>query len=285
MKSVIVLSEKSSGSTAIQDLLAKFADLKHVQHTHHWAFETLYWSLAASILEMPQTKIPDSVVPVPKVAARDELIALVRNNSHDFIPPQDDKDLVMNGWRHLCEAHAPIFLEKSPHHLCQQSSLDLIAQWMDVNNDIDTVLIGLVRNPMDTIYSQYARWRARPEALEGQWRTAYKNLLTLKDRVGDRVYIIRYEDLIQSTSVMEPVFNAIGVEADLADHNHMHQKSIQKWRADNAFGFALSEETITLAEQYGYQRTDMHNQPTPLWPLRREATRVGYKIKAKLGFA
>ncbi|HYE74680.1 MAG TPA: sulfotransferase, partial [Blastocatellia bacterium] len=190
-KCIIILSEKSSGSSACQNLLAKFANIRHVARTRHYENETLYWTKAASILGLPQLSMVDSEVPLPRQRAKAELISLLRDNLDDYVPPDNDRQLIFEGWRSLCWKYSPIFLEKSPHHLCQWSALELIIECIKEVYDVDFLLIGLIRNPMDTAYSQFNRWRSRPEQVQKQWLTAYQNLLKLKQIVGEQLVIVR----------------------------------------------------------------------------------------------
>lgn len=276
-KNIIILSEKSSGSSACQNLLAKFADIQHVSKTRHYQNETLYWTKAASILGLPQLKMVDSEVPIDREKARTDLLSLLKDNLDDYTPANKDKELIMAGWKLLCKQHSPIFLEKSPHHLCQWSAIELIIEYIREVNDVDILLIGLIRNPMDTIYSQYKRWKSPPEKVEKQWIVAYKNLLRLRNIIGNRLVILRYEDMVSSLESLEPVFNFCEVTASHADKTYFHQKSLQKWKNDILFGFSLSNETVELAEKYGYQRDELTNEAHLLWPVARTLSRIVYK--------
>ena len=273
-KSIIILSEKSSGSSACQNLLVQFANIENVSKTRHNENETLYWTKAASILGKSQLKMVDSEVPIEREKAKAELISLLKDNLDDYIPPVKDEELIMEGWRLLCKKHSPIFLEKSPHHLCQWSAIELIIECIRKINDVDFLLIGLVRNPMDTIYSQYKRWKSPPEKVQEQWLVAYQNLLRLKEIVGDQLVIVRYEDMVTSLEYLEPAFNFCEVTVRTADKTYLHQKSLQKWKNDVFFGFSLSDETIELAEKYGYQRDELTNETYLIWPAVRTLSRI-----------
>ena len=135
---------------------------------------------------------------------------------------------------------------------------------------------------MDTIYSQYDRWKAHPGKVEKQWLTAYQNLLRLQNLMGDKLVIVRYEDMVVSLSCLEPVFRFCGVEASTADNTYLHQKSLHKWKRDSWFGFSLSNETIALAEKYGYEKEDVVNHDRILWPVVRTLSRAAYQITKPL---
>ena len=281
-KCIVILSEKSSGSSACQNLLAKFEDIKYVQKTRHYENETLYWTKAASILGLPQRDMLDSEVPIERDRARTDLITLLRDNLDDYSPADDDRSLIFDGWRQLCESYTPIFVEKSPHHLFQWSALELIVECQQRYPEIDFLLLGLIRNPMDTIYSQFQRWRAHPEKLQAQWLVAYQNLLKLKEVAGEKLVIIRYEDMVSSLSYLQPVFQFCEAKVSDADQHYLHRDSLMNWKRDSTFGFALSEEVISLAQRYGYQLDELQNEPTMFWPVYRDFTRTAHRIKVPL---
>lgn len=274
---IILLSEKSSGSSAFQRLLARHADIRHLAKTRHVHFETLYWTKAASILELPQVDMVDSEVPMPRERAKADLDSLLRDNLEAYSPSSDDREMIFDGWRRLCESHAPVFLEKSPHHLCQWSALELIIESMSRLPTIDTMLVGLIRNPMDTLYSQFRRWKARPEERELRWQIAYRNLQRLAQSVGDKLVTLRYEDVVADVNQLKPIYDFCGVKVD-ATPAPLHDQSLQKWKRDAAFGFQLSSTSIELARDWGYDESELFNQGSRFWPIIREVSRFKYRL-------
>lgn len=281
-KSLIVLSEKSSGSSALQNLLSSVGDVRHVRRTRHYENETLYWTKAASVLEMPQLDMVDSEVPISRARARADLVTMLEENLDGYTPPADDRELIMGGWERLCERYSPVFLEKSPHHLCQQSALELILQCTRELAEVDFMLLGLVRNPMDTIYSQYRRWKSRPEKVEQQWLVAYRNLLRLRDTAGVPLVIVRYEDMIGSLAPLQPVLDFCGCSQQDLDPGYFHRGSVAKWKRDPLFGFVPSAELVELAGHYGYDSSQLDNTPNRFWPVIREFTRASHRAVAPL---
>lgn len=275
---IVVLSSKSSGSSACQRLLASVATVNLVEKTRHRENETLYWTKAASVLGLPQQALLDSEIPIPVDKARQDLVALLEDNIPAYRAPFNDESLVFDGWRALCHHYAPIFLEKSPHHLHQKAALDLLVQCMERCPDIDFLLIGLIRNPMDTLYSMFQRWRTPPEAAQYEWLIAYRNLLDLADRIGNRLLIVRYEDMVTSTAVLAPVYDFMDVAAVEAAGTKLHSRSLAKWRNDERFGFQLAPEVQALATQFGYAPHTMANDVNRWWPLYRRLLRTRYKV-------
>ena len=181
---IMILSEKSSGSSALQSSLSRIDGVHLIEWTQHSERETLYWTKAASILGLPQIKMVDSEVPFTPDRARTEIVDLLSRNLPSYIPSlRDDQALLFGGWEALCDRYGPVFVEKSPHHLCQWSALELIRECVDRCKHIDFLLIGLVRNPLAVLYSQFIRWQTRPELLQMQWLNAYRNLGCLKPSV------------------------------------------------------------------------------------------------------
>ena len=278
LKCIIILSYKSSGSSVCQRLLTQSPNINHVNYTRHFEFETLYWTKAASILGLPQNKMLNSEVPIPAKRAREEVIFFLRENGVVAKQSADELAMLFDGWQSLCEVYSPVFLEKSPHHLSQPAVLKLINQCAEAMPHIQFHFIGLIRNPMDTLYSAYKRWKTIPELGQDEWRIAYQNLLAFKNVVKHQLTIIRYEDLVQSFSCLQPVFDFAGVNCDELDSNTLHRRAMQKWRSDSRYGFQLNGETAVLAQQFGYLPEQLTNKPKRFWPLYRDISVSLYKI-------
>ncbi|HWQ13213.1 MAG TPA: sulfotransferase, partial [Roseiflexaceae bacterium] len=149
---VIILSARSSGSSALQNLLARSPGVRHVERTPHYESETLFWNKAASLLHRPQVRMADSRLPFPRAEAGDMLRSLLTENlGPSYVPPPGDEQLVFQGWRDLCLHYAPVFVEKTPHHLHQWGALELMLEGLARTPEVAPLVIGLVRNPMDTI--------------------------------------------------------------------------------------------------------------------------------------
>ena len=291
-KCIIILSVKSSGSSACQNFLCKSSKVRHLSKTRHGENETLYWTKAASLLELPQINMIDSEVPIKKEKAKADLLKLLHDNIDSYTPPENDIDFVFDGWRNLCEKFNPVYLEKSPHHLLQWSNLELIQQFIESKNNVDIHIIGLVRNPMDTLYSAWSRWGTIPELNQTEWVIAYNNLFQLKELLGDQVHIVKYEDMVKNPDTLIEEFKFIGDTESLPDQRYFHKKSVSKWKSDNNYGFNLSSEAISLARKYGYSDDDLLNTSKTLWVYYKRYYRaikviskwfVKFKNKAKGG--
>jgi hypothetical protein len=262
LRCIIVLSSKSSGSSALQKLLCSGTNARHVERTRHGEFETLYWTKAASILGLPQAQLLASEVPIAPRKARTDLITLLAHNVPSFVPPHDDEALVFEGWRALCRRFAPVFVEKSPHHLHQWSCLELMASAARKLPDIDFRFIGLVRNPMDMLYSAWRRWRLAPQSAQFEWFQAHQNLLRFKELVGDRLTIVCYETLVSHDGVARAMLNKLDIDGSGARSSGLHQNSVLSWKRDTGYGFQLDSNVAQLAAEYGYTPEELSKQPS-----------------------
>lgn len=286
MKCVMILSARSSGSSALQNLLVAEGHARHIDATRHYEHETLFWVKAAALLGLPQVRMADTRLPFSRAQALADLHALLRDNiGSGYRPPAAPDALVFEGWRDLCRHYGPVFVEKSPHHLHQWSALQLIAASLSRAPEVDLLLVGLVRNPMDTMYSMWQRWRGMPEQNQRDWLTAYTNLLRLRERLGERLVILRYEDMVRDVALLDPLYRFLGQPNPRS--SYLHRDALGKWRKDPRFGFRLSPRALALAEQYGYQRADLVGEArAPLWPVYRHASKFAarwvWPLRARL---
>ena len=279
-KCLIILSHKSCGSSVCLRLITNLAGARTVAKTRHFENETLYWTKAASLLERPQLPMHDSEVPLPGRVARQELIRLLGDNVSNYSPPIDNAELVFEGWRALCSEYQPIFVEKSPHHLYQRACLELIIECMQRFPDIAFHFVGLVRNPMDVVYSQWQRWRGLPERIQAEWLIAYQNLLEIRETLGERLTVVRYEDLVADVRALGAVLDFLGTDPNLLQASALHRRSVAKWRGARAFGFALAPEVAALGRAYGYQEEDLPTRSDYAWawPLLRTTLRGSHRL-------
>ena len=267
LRCVVILSSKSSGSSALQRLLCDGTNASHVERTRHAENETLYWTKAASILGLPQSRLHGSEVPIAPRKAKTDLITLLAQNVSTFVLPNDEQTLVFEGWRALCARYSPVFVEKSPHHLHQWSCLKLMADAAVRLPDIDFRFIGLVRNPMDTLYSAWSRWQFSPEKIQFEWLEAHQNLLRFKDLGGDRLTIVTYEALA-AEGAAAALRSGLGIEGTSAGIPDLHSNSVMRWKTDKSYGFELDARVAALAASFGYTPDQLANRSSYRWKLK-----------------
>lgn len=283
-KCIIILSTRSAGSTALYRYLTSYPQINGVNIgrilNRRYTGETAYWENAAALMgySYPTLGTFEGGV-IPYEMARAHLVnLLVDNLGPEYRPPNDDHVLIFDGWRQLCHRFGPIFVEKSPHHLYRWVSLQLIVECIRRFPEIDFLLIGLVRNPMATHYSQWKRWKFDPSTGDHEWYVAYRNLIRLKDK-APHVHIIKYEDIVaDSNAALARVYEFANV-VGLGSAGFFHSESLMKWKKDNSFNyFQLSPKTAKLAKKhFGYNEDDLIN------PNYDNAMALGYRkaLRAK----
>jgi hypothetical protein len=281
---VVILSDKSSGSSILQAVLRSHPSINGVEKTPHQEGETLYWNKAAALLGRKQERMFDStILPMGATAARQALLRLCSDNLAEFRRPKDDRDLVFGGWRALVLAGRPVFLEKSPHHLHYRSALDLIREAERTSPDITYRYIGLVRDPVDTLHSMWSRWRVPPDRRQKEWVRAYRNLIGFQAESGDGFRLVRYEDLASEPSAtLADLFQFIGVEALPSLGANINSASVGVGHRDQDFGFAPIPELVDLAARWGYSLPRNLRAQDPMRRLSRRAVYWGRKTRRRL---
>lgn len=276
---VVILSDKSSGSSILQAELRAHPAISGLAHTPHQEGETLFWNKAAALLGRPQGRMVDSsVLPMRPADARRALLKLCVDNLAEFLPPEDDRSLVFEGWRALVMAHRPVFLEKSPHHLHYSSALELLLEAEHASPDITYRFIGLVRDPVDTLHSMWSRWRVPPDLRQHEWVRAYRNLIEVQKATGDKFRLVRYEALVaEPAGTLNDLWRFIGLEGHAASGSRIIGTSVGRGRADHAFAFSPSPSLIELGAVWGYSVDPVVGKGTSA--LRRLSQRAAHSVR------
>ena len=281
---VVILSDKSSGSSILQAVLRAHPSINGVAKTPHQEGETLYWNKAAALLGRRQERMLDStILPMRADDARQALLRLCADNLPDFRPPTDDRELVFAAWRALVLAGRPVFLEKSPHHLHYRAALDLLREAERASPDFAYRYIGLVRDPVDTLHSMWTRWRVPPNARQKDWVRAYRNLVDFQSEAGANFRLLRYEDLASEPTVtLVDLFRFIGVKPIPSLGANINAASIGVGLRDESFGFAPTPELVNLAVRWGYSLPHNLRAQSRLQRLLSRAVYWGRKTRRRL---
>ncbi|MFC1775873.1 sulfotransferase [Pseudomonadota bacterium] len=264
----ILLSDKRSGSTLLEQELCKHSAIAHISYTPHTYNETHYWLKAACLLTDTAQQFEDGVRP-PSYGSRTEcrksLLNFLQRNVPGFAASGDDRALVFNGWEALCDQFAnPVFFEKSPQHPHQWVALELLLSWIK-KTGYRVKVIGLVRNPLSVMYSALKLFHTDPQKRQFGWALAYENILRLGELLGkDRFHFVRYEDIVaQPVIEFSKLCGFIGLEYEPAVGQSVHSSSINKWKDDMEFLLQLDESVSVLAMKLGYSVQDLYNPPKP----------------------
>ena len=270
-KILMILSSKSSGSSALQVYLTKNFNAHYIPHSDHFEHESLYWTKVASVLDLPQERMHKSEVPIAIPNAVDGLSDLMmKNDVGARVHPQTTKEDFFEFFFQLCQNTSFPVVEKSPHHLFNFSNVELILEFKKYIADrADVILIGLVRHPIDTVYSGWTRWRFNCAAFEKEWLSSYQNLYSLVER-GDVAGVFRYEDLSRSSYVLDEFLTGVcGLKKTSSDYS-FNEKSLNKWKRDGLFPYKISEEAKDLARDFGYGEESFvsERRPSLYWTAR-----------------
>lgn len=260
MKHVIILSSKSSGSTALQNYLKNNLGFTTVNYTQHQEEETLYWSKVASILGLGQKKMYYSNVPFSANRAVEDLNMFFKENDLSDIHCSLDttEEEFQEYYFRLMKRTGSKFVEKSPHHLYNDSNLELIKNFREQYRDqVEVVIIGLVRHPHAVVFSAWDRWKCFPEYFEEQWANSYENLLKWKEKLN--MAVVSYEDMVNYKIDIPSLVNE-----NVENENYkFRSSSMDKWKNTDSYGFKLSKRTKRIAKEYGY--LDLKNDKTFKW--------------------
>jgi hypothetical protein len=275
MKHVILLSCKSSGSTALQNYLKENLGYKTVPFTQHQEEETLYWSKVASILKMPQNKMYRSNVPFSVDKSVKDLNEFFQKNklAHISITKDTTEKEFQEYYFELIQSFSPKFIEKSPHHLYNESNLILIKNFVErYKNEVDIRVIGLIRHPQSVLLSGWKRWQFLPSGFQKEWNISYKNLLNWKEKLN--ITFCEYEKLVTN----EITFDQLIGETATVEKYSFNSKSMNNWMNNKDYGFQLSNEVIATAKRFGY--TEFKTLGSLQWKITMAKASLLHSVKS-----
>jgi len=255
---VFILSEKSSGSSFLWRVIKDTFSIPKYPSTSHFENETLFWTKAASVLSLPQVDMEKSEIPYTKARAEKEIVTFLNKNLQNGFNDILDKKTIFESWKSLVIEYGPVFIEKSPHHLLQNSVIDLILEFKkEYEGIIDVKIIGLIRNPVHTIGSEIRRWGMDKDKAETQWVDTYNNLLRLTENLdGKELFVIRFEDFKNNPSEIRKEI-VIFIDENF-NSTSMQIENTRKTKSEkNQFAFNLQNETIKLGHKFGYTDNEL----------------------------
>jgi hypothetical protein len=266
---VVLLSDKRSGSTMLQEEMCRHPGVRHVEYSPHTYFETHHWLKAAVLLGRPQPLFSGGRTYDgygSRENARAYLIDTLRGNMPDYQPPADDEALVFEGWEMLCRRFAdPVFFEKSPQILAHWGALSLLLEWAE-RTSVDLKVIGLVRNPLAVQYSALQLFSTDAEQRQFGWLETTRNLLAVKAMLPEeRFRLWRYEDIIAAPATrFAEICDFIGIEPDERVGAGVHAQSLEKWMEDPTYTLQLDRSVTQIAGRLGYTPVELLNPRQPI---------------------
>jgi hypothetical protein len=281
-KVVLLLSDKRSGSTMLQEELCKHSAIAHVDYSPHTYFETHHWVKAAVILQRPDELFSSGRRYGSRANAREYMVDTLVRNIPGYEPPADDERLVFEGWEALCRHFArPVFFEKSPQTLAEWAALSLLLDWIG-RTDMEVRVIGLVRNPLAVQYSARELFATRAETRQYGWLAIQRNLLAFQSMLpAGTMRTVRYEDIIADpVEQLGALSDFIGVEREPAVGRSVHAQSREKWRSDENYTLQLDGAVRQIARHLGYPESELANPNEPT-PEKLAAMRPGLKQQVR----
>ncbi|MDH3664640.1 MAG: sulfotransferase [Alphaproteobacteria bacterium] len=268
-RTLVLLSHKRSGTTALFKTFQQHpeASVCHVDQTIR-IWKPNFWNLAADAIDGAS-------------AAFEERFS----QSHPFLrfPDAYTEEAVFALWDHIVEELGPIVFDKSPQYLGNRKALALLLQYREQPRDVR--LFALVRNPFDTISSQFERLgkgsfrkkgRRRtseilgafpdleadgPAKREQHWLMKHAHLRELLAD-GEDIPVFRYEDIMAAPGVYLPtIFRHCGLDdcpeayaalrpTNVGRHGKSENRQFCAWQP--------GRELRTTAEVMGYRYERPH---------------------------
>ncbi len=250
-KTIILLSAKRGGTTAIFKMFQKHPDVGvcHIdQNIHLW--EGNFWNLAAKAIDGDPQPFLNRFV--------------LKEKSHPFlkIPDKFTEESAFELWDSILEKLGPVVFDKSPQYLGDQRAFDLLKKYMDTGADVR--LFAFIRDPKDTITSQYELWNKHvendsPKRRGKLWMEKYSHLERLQDSFG-YIPLFRYEDFCRTPAVYAPIlFKHCGVENISETYEHIKPINVGRYfRSLNKDirNWEFSEEFKDFIKKYGYSANE-----------------------------
>ena len=165
----------------------------------------------------------------------------------------NSKEDIFDLWNLILEKKGPIIFDKSPKYLENMSFLNLIS---DYKKNHEVKIIGMIRNPLDAITSQYELWHEYTNEQdlndrENKWLAYYNNLENFLELEND-IKFIKYENLVKNHENFKElfdycnlVFNENYTNKFQRKINERHKismfKKIKDWKWTNAFNNHLNK--------------------------------------------
>jgi hypothetical protein len=261
---VILLSDKRSGSTILQTEFLSHPDVRGLDYTSHTYLESHHWLKAAVMTGQPDRLFSAGQIYPGYGGARNArtyMIDTITGNLPDFVPPQDDRDLVFEGWEALCQHYAkPVFFEKSPQVLANWASVIMLLEWVK-KTSFDVRLVGLVRNPLAVQHSAQLLFGSVPVARQYGWAETHRNLLALRQMLPeDRLMLLRHEDILADPQArFADLCRYVGLENSDGMGQQITARTQDRWKDDPDYTLRLHPSVVHVAKALGYHDDELQN--------------------------
>lgn len=239
-----MFSAKRCGSTAVFKMFQKHPDVGvcyYDKNVDNW--EPNFWNLAVEAINGN----PSPFIERFKI-------------SHPFLefPDEFTEDNVFQLWDKILEVQGPVVFDKSPQYLGDEKALNLLLKYKSKDNDIR--IFAMIRDPRDSISSQYELWNKHvdndsPKFREKQWLEKYHHLEKLNKDFGF-IPIFKYEDFAQSPNIYAPmIFNYCGIDNIEETYNHIKPTHIGRYSTSLNYkirNWKFNKDFENHLRKYGY---------------------------------
>jgi len=243
-KTIIMLSAKRCGSTAVSKMFQKHPDVKIChQNQEIDLWESGFWNLGAgAIAGQPEAFVKQLKESLPFVK----------------IPLEFTENSVFKIWDEILDHLGPTVFVKGPQYLGNEKACQLLLKYKQQGNDVR--LFAFIRDPRDAIASQYELWRSHvnndsPKKREASWLQKYQHLEELEKDFGF-IPLFRYEDFARAPQCYVPlIFNHCDIKHLPETYDHIRPVSIGRYSASANWRiriWRMSPEFKNHIKKYGY---------------------------------
>ena len=240
-KTIIILSAKRSGSTAIYNVFKKHTQAYNPIKGDKF-LELSYWNQG---VEAINGNIKNFV----------KLLDMI--NYSGYLPDNLEftEEDIFNIWDDILEYNGPTVYDKSPRYLGNLDCLKLIKKYKDRGNDVR--VICLMRNPLNCISSQWKRWGMSLKYREYNWTRYYRNYERMKDELD--IKFLRMEDFMRDANkYIGDMLTHVGLEIQESSYEHIvpiHGVSVlNHYDTDEFREWNINSNILYFMERYGYDK-------------------------------
>ncbi len=250
-KTIILLSAKRSGSTA---LFKCFQNHSNVQ-IPHWDqnidnWEIQFWSLAS-------------------LALRGNIDPLKTRLKLSFPKINFQLDNYLNDkkifeiWNNILDECGGTVFDKSPQYLGNTDAFNLLEKYMSKGNNVK--IFSLIRDPRDTITSQYELWKdySENDSLEKRekfWIKQYSHLEKLRKKMN--IPLFNYEQIVSNPKkYMSQIYKFCEIDVEINTWKHIKPVSIGRYSTSiiiNRKKWKFSNELNAMILRYNYNMSQLN---------------------------
>ena len=257
LKTIILLSSKRTGSSAFFKVFKNHPKVNCLlKNPEMDMIELNFWNSALKAIQGNSRNLKQ---------------VLKKINIQIKLPKKINKRFIFKLWNEILIDNGGIIFDKSPAYLDDIKILKLLKAYEDDGNKL--YLLGLIRNPKDSITSQFELWdkknnnriKNKIKKREKKWLKYYSNLQSFK--LIRKLEIFRYEDITKKKHYyFEKIFKICGLKYKLSYTDNIKKTSIgrfnlsiysdiKKWKFSKDF-----KDHLLFYNYQNYEKSPNFNQ-------------------------